>query len=113
MTRSQTSPVVVCICGMVMCFARAGTFVDLGFWAAAVLMYALGLVCLAGVFFELSLDPPDDRPADLVPPGGLRTRYRTFRAVRAARRRMCLCDRYWTSIGTEHDTWCPRTKRTR
>ncbi|GGQ49669.1 hypothetical protein GCM10010250_21510 [Streptomyces althioticus] len=113
MTRSQTGLVVIYACGMVACFARGGTFVDLGFWAAAALMYAMGVVCLAGVLFELSLDPQDDCPADPVPPGGIRTRYRTYRAVRAARRRMCPCDRYWTSIGTEHDDWCPRARRTR
>lgn len=105
--------------GFVACTAIGGSHVSAGHWQDAAAAYALAALCVTGAIREAGRDTApgtytddiEDEPETAMArrpqhPGPLRR----LHAARTARREMrsrCGCTRYWSTVGAEHDDWCP------
>jgi hypothetical protein len=128
---SRTSTVITIVFGLGFVFATAvgGGHVTAGRWGHAAAAYAIAALCILGAIREAGratlpgkyTDDIEDEPetamvGEAYTPAQIRPGHLSrLRAARTARREMrsmrCGCNRYWTSTGREHDTWCPFYER--
>ncbi|KQW13576.1 hypothetical protein [Streptomyces sp. Root369] len=115
-----TSKVLAAVFGLafVAAVSKGGQLVDGASWEHAAAAYGVAGLCLIGLLRELSrrLPPPGDYTDDIDAPAikeaGPRARLIARReANRLLRRMPCVCERYWTSAGAQHDPWCPQFYR--
>jgi hypothetical protein len=129
-TVSRTSWVIAAVFALGSLFAVAvgGAYTAVRAWPEAAGAYTLAGLCILGAARESSRnrqlpgyytdDVDDTAPTDTIgnpyppplrSPGPL-TRIRSVREIRRVRKGTCRCDRFWTSLGTAHDDWCPLSR---
>ncbi|MFD0209176.1 hypothetical protein ACFVH9_08560 [Streptomyces hirsutus] len=114
MTRTAKTLIVVFGLALLVSVSRGGQYIGEARWGHAAAAYATAALCLAGLLREVGHVWPDnvqDQPPAIRKPG-VRARINAARQTRRTIRSMrCRCDRYWSSVGTEHDRWCPKFQR--
>lgn len=94
--------------------SRGGFLLAEGAWLEAAIAYGASALCTVGLIHEVGYGLTSDgdaQPATVNEAGPL-ARIRAAREARRLTRRIpCTCDRYWTTVGREHDPWCPEFYR--
>lgn len=113
MTRTSMAIGLVFGLGFVFAVSVGGGHISAGRWGSAAAAYAVAALCVLGAIREagratLPGDYTDDEPEQApVKEAGVLARFRAAREARKVARRMpCDCERYWSTIGREHDPWC-------
>ncbi|MGY3199796.1 hypothetical protein [Streptomyces sp. TE5632] len=114
MTRTAKTLVVIFGLALFASVSKGGQFIGEARWGHAAAAYATAGLCLAGLLREVGHVWPDDtqdQPPAVRKPGVCARINAARQARQAARSMRCGCDRYWSSVGTEHDRWCPKFRR--
>ncbi|MEV0016626.1 hypothetical protein [Streptomyces tendae] len=90
----------------VLCWNAAATFVA-GVWPLATALYAMALVLAGLAYADWSASVEFDDAVDARLPTRPTSRAHARRLARRVLAGACRCDRWWTSLGTDHDPWCP------
>ena len=110
---SRTSSVLLIVYGLafVQLVSMGGAEVNVYNWSGAAVIYGLALVPVAAAVREAktTTEPADHKPSRSGRCSWLR-RLLVARRVRRARRTSCTCDRWYESLGREHDDWCPKNE---
>ncbi|MER5697883.1 hypothetical protein ACWDBO_37315 [Streptomyces mirabilis] len=114
MTRLSTALAVLFGLAMVVAVSVGGQCINEARWLDAAAAYGVAGVLLAGMIRELGHTVPGDYTDDIDTPAPAK-RLGRLRAAREARRvtraTTCGCQRYWDTVGAEHDEWCPQRFR--
>ncbi|MXM66759.1 hypothetical protein GR925_25840 [Streptomyces sp. HUCO-GS316] len=128
MTSTGKALAVVYALACVFAVSMGGQFIAAGRTLHIIAAYTVAALCAIGLVREVARaippgdytdDEPDPEPVHFVgeayEPGRRVRRMSRLRAGRAARRELrrqtCDCPRFWTSLGSTHDDWCPRADR--
>lgn len=76
-------------------------------WDLASTLYVLAVICLAGIFREISRAELHESGR----PHPAWSRCKDWARAWTSPRVGCNCNRWWTSFGSRHDDWCPEHGR--
>ncbi|MEU0950484.1 hypothetical protein ABZ379_48875 [Streptomyces canus] len=78
-----------------------------GLWMFAAMLYLLALALALLGFGEWQTAADYADAVDARQPTAPTSRAHARRLAHRVLAHECLCDRWWTSFGTDHDPWCP------
>lgn len=106
MTRTSQAVLILYGVAFIALACKAGLALSAYDHAEAALFYALALVVTVAGCREIGrthIEHPTDKPRQ---PGPLRRLTSARKARATIRRESCTCDRWYESLGREHDDWC-------